>query len=56
MTYCLKCLADNNPENAKFCRACGHQLLLQERYRAIKIIGHGSYGKTFQAVDTTMHY
>jgi serine/threonine protein kinase len=54
MTYCLKCLADKNPDNTKFCLACGHHLLLQERYRAIKIIGQGSYSKTFQAIDEAL--
>jgi serine/threonine protein kinase len=54
MTYCLKCLSSNNPANAKFCQTCGDRLLLQERYRPIKSIGQGGFGKTFQAVDETM--
>jgi serine/threonine protein kinase len=31
--------------------ACGSKLLLAERYRAVKIIGHGGFGRTFLAVD-----
>ena len=34
-----------------FCQACGSKLLLKERYRAIKLIGQGGFGRTFLAVD-----
>jgi serine/threonine protein kinase len=54
MTYCLNCLQSNNPNDAKFCQRCGNPLLLQERYRPIKTIGQGGFGKTFQAVDEGM--
>jgi serine/threonine protein kinase len=53
MSYCLNphCPKPENPHNVKFCRTCGSKLLLKERYRAIKPIGQGGFGKTFLAVD-----
>ncbi|MEH2261801.1 serine/threonine-protein kinase [Nostoc sp.] len=53
MSYCLNphCPKPENPTDVKFCRACGSKLLLKERYRAIKPIGQGGFGKTFLAVD-----
>ena len=52
MSLCLApdCLSKNATE-AKFCQKCGSKLLLQDRYRAIKIIGQGGFGKTFLARD-----
>ncbi|MBG1240251.1 serine/threonine-protein kinase [Nostoc sp. NZL] len=53
MSYCLNphCPKPENPDHVKFCQACGSKLLLKERYRAIKPIGQGGFGKTFLAVD-----
>ncbi|MEH1885637.1 MULTISPECIES: serine/threonine-protein kinase [unclassified Nostoc] len=53
MSYCLNphCPKPENPTDVKFCRTCGSKLLLKERYRAIKPIGQGGFGKTFLAVD-----
>ncbi|OZH51812.1 hypothetical protein AFK68_28430 [Hydrocoleum sp. CS-953] len=52
MTQCLNpdCLKLNPPQTT-FCQNCGEKLVLAERYRAVKIIGQGSFGRTFQAVD-----
>ncbi|TRU31461.1 MAG: protein kinase [Microcystis aeruginosa Ma_MB_F_20061100_S20] len=52
MSLCLNpdCLYNNNPTD-KFCQKCRFQLLLKDRYRAIKLIGQGGFGKTFQAID-----
>ncbi len=52
MSQCLNpdCLRQN-PTSPKFCSSCGTQLLLGDRYRAIKIIGQGGFGRTFLAVD-----
>ena len=52
MTQCLnpKCL-NINPDNSKFCQKCGVKLLLNERYRGLKIIGRGGFGRTFLAID-----
>ncbi|MEH2394739.1 MAG: serine/threonine-protein kinase [Nostoc sp.] len=53
MSYCLNphCPKPENPADVKFCRTCGSKLLLKERYRAIKPIAQGGFGKTFLAVD-----
>ncbi|MEH2120107.1 serine/threonine-protein kinase [Nostoc sp.] len=53
MSYCLNphCPKPENPADVNFCRTCGYKLLLKERYRAIKPIGQGGFGKTFLAVD-----
>ena len=53
MSYCLNphCPKPKNLDDVKFCRTCGTKLLLKERYRAIKPIGQGGFGKTFLAVD-----
>jgi len=52
MSLCLNpdCLYNNNYTD-KFCQKCCFQLLLKDRYRAIKLIGQGGFGKTFQAID-----
>ena len=52
MSLCLQpqCLTVNSP-NSQFCHKCGVKLLLDERYRAIKKIGEGGFGKTFKAID-----
>ena len=53
MSYCLN-PACQNPQNADrtlFCLNCGTKLLLRERYRAIKPLGRGGFGRTFLAVD-----
>ncbi|MFM9265081.1 serine/threonine-protein kinase [Tychonema sp. BBK16] len=53
MSYCLN-PACQNPQNAdrtQFCLNCGAKLLLRERYRALKPLGRGGFGRTFLAVD-----
>jgi serine/threonine protein kinase len=53
MSYCLnpRCSKPENSHDGKFCLSCGAKLLLKERYRAIKPIGQGGFGRTFLAVD-----
>jgi serine/threonine protein kinase len=53
MSYCLNphCPKPENPHHVNFCVTCGAKLLLKERYRAIKPIGQGGFGRTFLAVD-----
>jgi serine/threonine protein kinase len=53
MSYCLNpnCPKPQNPDNTNFCQSCGSKILLNERYRSIKLIGQGGFGKTFLAVD-----
>lgn len=52
MSQCLNpdCL-HQNPPITKFCQRCGNQLLLGDRYRAVKYISEGGFGRTFKAVD-----
>ncbi|RUT08185.1 hypothetical protein DSM106972_013530 [Dulcicalothrix desertica PCC 7102] len=53
MSYCLnpRCPKPENTNDVKFCLSCGAKLLLKERYRAVKPIGQGGFGRTFLAVD-----
>lgn len=53
MSYCLNpdCPKPQNTNNGNFCLTCGTKLLLKQRYRAIKPIGQGGFGRTFLAVD-----
>ncbi len=55
MSYCLNpdCKQPKNVDRTKFCQSCGSKLLLQERYRAIKPIGEGGFGRTFLGVDSS---
>ncbi len=52
-SYCFNpdCQHSENPRDADSCASCGSPLLLQNRYRAIQILGQGGFGKTFKAVD-----
>ncbi|HEY9851521.1 MAG TPA: serine/threonine-protein kinase [Leptolyngbyaceae cyanobacterium] len=56
MSYCLNpdandCQKPENPDSTRFCQSCGSKLRLKDRYRAIKVLGKGGFGKTFLAVD-----
>ncbi len=53
MIYCLNphCSERINPDTAKYCQSCGAHLLLRNRYRAIRYIGGGGFGRTYQAID-----
>ncbi len=55
MSYCLNphCQKPQNQKNAQSCVICGTALLLKQRYRAIKSIGQGGFGRTLLAVDET---
>lgn len=52
MSHCFnpECLSVN-PDNSDKCDRCGMNLRLQQRYRAIKILGQGGFGRTFLAID-----
>ncbi|MCC3406292.1 MAG: SUMF1/EgtB/PvdO family nonheme iron enzyme [Microcoleus sp. PH2017_29_MFU_D_A] len=52
MSQCLNpdCLHPN-PPITQFCQKCGNKLLLGDRYRAVKYISEGAFGRTFKAVD-----
>src|SRR6476469_7871182 len=53
MSYCLNptCQNPQNADRTQFCLNCGSKLLLRERYRAIKPLGRGGFGRTFLAID-----
>ena len=53
MTYCLNpsCQTPVNRKDLTVCQQCHTQLLLKDRYRAIKVLGSGGFGRTFLAVD-----
>ncbi|MBE9218880.1 bifunctional serine/threonine-protein kinase/formylglycine-generating enzyme family protein [Dolichospermum flos-aquae] len=52
MSQCLNptCLYQN-PQGTNFCENCGGKILLDDRYRPIKFLGEGGFGRTFQAID-----
>ncbi|MBC5795439.1 SUMF1/EgtB/PvdO family nonheme iron enzyme [Sphaerospermopsis sp. LEGE 00249] len=52
MSQCLNpdCL-QQNPSGTIFCQRCGSKMILGDRYRAVRFIGEGGFGRTFQAVD-----
>ncbi|WP_204105422.1 MULTISPECIES: serine/threonine-protein kinase [Spirulina sp. CCY15215] len=53
MSYCLdpNCSQPENPDDAKYCHTCGGELKLKDRYRTLKPLGQGGFGKTFLAID-----
>ena len=57
MSYCLNphCQKPHNQNNANNCLSCGTKLLLKQRYRAIKTIGQGGFGRTLLAVGQRRH-
>ncbi len=56
MTYCVNpdCPAPENHDSAEVCAACGSSLLLNGRYRPIRVLGQGGFGATFIARNTSL--
>ena len=52
MSQCLnpQCIYEN-PQGTRFCERCGGKIVLRDRYRPIKFLGEGGFGRTFQAID-----
>ncbi len=53
MNYCFNpsCQNPQNHNGIDYCSSCGSKLLLKDRYRALKLLGQGSAGRTFLAID-----
>lgn len=53
MSYCLNpaCTNPNNAPRQMVCQACGHNLVLRDRYRSTRILGRGGFATTFLAED-----
>lgn len=55
MSYCInpQCSnpADSSNSGDRHCHCCGASLLLENRYRAIRLLGEGGFGKTFEVED-----
>ena len=51
--YCFKrdCSQPKNSPDTQICLNCGSNLLLQNRYRGLQIIGQGGFGRTFKGID-----
>lgn len=56
ISYCLNpnCTQPKNHPKLKQCYTCGANLILNNRYRAIKVLGKGGFGATFIGVDLTL--
>lgn len=54
MSYCFNpaCEQPENPQEAEVCLSCHWPLLLRNRYRSLKLIEAGSFGRTLLCIDT----
>ncbi len=58
MSYCLNPSCNfQNPETSpklSFCQQCGSKLKIGDRYRALRILGQGGFGRTFIGIDEAL--
>ncbi|WP_107670797.1 serine/threonine-protein kinase [Cyanothece sp. BG0011] len=54
MSLCInpQCSNPDNRDTSLFCQSCGSELLLDGRYRVIKELGGGGFGKTYEVQDS----
>jgi parallel beta-helix repeat protein len=53
MSLCVNphCQKPQNPDNLLFCEYCGSELLIQGRYRVVRQLGKGGFGKTYEVSE-----
>ena len=53
MLYCLNpsCPNPSNPDGNIHCQYCGVRLALRNRFKALRMVGQGGFGKTYLAED-----
>jgi len=53
MSLCInpRCKNPQNPNTVQFCQSCSSELLFKLRYRAIRELGGGGFGKTYEVSD-----
>ena len=56
MSQCFNpnCNYQNPERSLKFCQQCGSSLKIGDRYRAIRILGQGGFGRTFIGIDEAL--
>jgi serine/threonine protein kinase len=57
MSLCINphCQNPDNPDNVNvmYCQSCGSYLLLEGRYRVMRLLGEGGFAKTYEVSDRT---
>ncbi len=53
MSLCINpnCPSPENVDTQLFCQGCGSELLLEARYRVVRLLGSGGFGKTYEVSD-----
>jgi eukaryotic-like serine/threonine-protein kinase len=53
MSLCINpsCASPQNPDDQLFCSSCGSEILLEGRYRVVRMLGEGGFGKTYEVTD-----
>ncbi len=54
MSLCINphCSNPENQDTSLFCQSCGSELLLDGRYRVLRELGGGGFGKTYEVQDS----
>ena len=54
MSLCInpQCSHPQNQDTSLFCQSCGSELLLDGRYRVVRELGGGGFGKTYEVQDS----